>query len=156
MFYDPRLVQQTLTVTYGIEQPTKLLAEHLKIKDFFGTANDSQISFFPGRLDASLRRRLATKTLSPYLKTMAGPGADRPAPRGPRVAIVEIHRQSGECQSQRLGRACPSTPEGLLVLRQLPGRLFSSPGKIQRHRYSFAISLGLSVQETYATTSPEW
>ena len=62
------------------------------------------------------------------------------------VAIVELHRQSGKFRSRRLGRPCPCTSEGFLFLRPLPGRLFSATGKVQLHRYSCVVSLGLSVQ----------
>ena len=62
------------------------------------------------------------------------------------VAIVELHRQSGEFRSRRPGRPCPRTSEGFLVLRLLLSRLFSSPGNVQLHRYSCVVSLELSVQ----------
>ena len=57
------------------------------------------------------------------------------------VAIVELHRQSGKFRIRRLERPCPCMSDGFLVLRQLPSRLFSSPGKVQPHRYSCVVSL---------------
>ena len=62
------------------------------------------------------------------------------------VAIVEVHRHSGKFRIRRLVRPCLRMSDGFLVLRKLPSRLFSSSGKVQPHRYSWAVSLGLSVQ----------